>query len=66
MISFGNKRWLVSLGATVAWRLVGATLSSACKPRAARPPHPHRDLRRQTRRTRAGRELAKNTSTGSR
>jgi len=32
MISFGNKRWLVSLGATVAIALVGATLSSACKP----------------------------------
>ena len=33
MISFGNKRWLVSLGATVAIALVGASLSSACKPK---------------------------------
>jgi protein-disulfide isomerase len=36
MISFGNKRWLVSLGATVAIALVGATLSSACKPKGGK------------------------------
>jgi protein-disulfide isomerase len=36
MISFGNKRWLVSLGATVAIALVGATLSSACKPKGSK------------------------------
>jgi protein-disulfide isomerase len=38
MISFGNKRWLVSLGATVAIALVGATLSSACKPKGKKSP----------------------------
>lgn len=37
MISFGNKRWLVSLGATIAIALVGATLSSACKPKDSKP-----------------------------
>lgn len=36
MISFGNKRWLVSLGATVAIALVGASLSSACKPKGSK------------------------------
>jgi protein-disulfide isomerase len=36
MISFGNKRWLVSLGATVAIALVGASLSSACKPKGGK------------------------------
>ncbi|MGE5788221.1 MAG: DsbA family protein [Myxococcales bacterium] len=38
MISFGNKRWLVSLGATVAIALVGASLSSACKPKGSNKP----------------------------
>lgn len=38
MISFGNKRWLVSLGATIAIALVGATLSSACKPKDSKKP----------------------------
>jgi len=33
MFSFGNKRWLVSVGATVAIAVVGATLASACKPK---------------------------------
>jgi protein-disulfide isomerase len=35
MFSFGNKHWLVSVGATLAIALVGATLSSSCKPKDA-------------------------------
>lgn len=33
MFSFGNKHWLVSVGATLAIAFVGATLSSSCKPK---------------------------------
>jgi protein-disulfide isomerase len=35
MFSFGNKRWLVSVGATLAIAVMGATLASSCKPKGA-------------------------------
>jgi protein-disulfide isomerase len=35
MFSFGNKRWLVSVGATLAIAVMGATVASSCKPKGA-------------------------------
>jgi protein-disulfide isomerase len=33
MFSFGSKQWLMSVGATLAITIVGASLSSSCKPK---------------------------------